>query len=199
MSQHDKRRIIAAMQLSLDGCIEGPDGELDWIDNWEDAYGLMAQVDTCLLGAGMYPGYEQYWTAVLAEPGAPLPFSGKAATQGEVDYANFARRTPHVVLSKTLQVVAWDNTHVVRDLDHIRHLKQQPGKDIHAVGGAALVSSLLEANLIDELRLAIHPIVLGRGKRLFTGVARRHALELLQTRPLPGGAVELSYRVMATT
>jgi dihydrofolate reductase len=185
------------MHMSLDACVEGPGGETDWIEDWEDAYKLMARVDTCVLGAGMYPGYEQYWTAVLAEPGAPLPFSGKAATQGEVDYANFARRTPHVVLSKTYQDAAWDNTRVVRDLDHIRYLKQQPGKDIYAVGGAALVSSLLEANLIDELRLVVHPIVLGSGKLLFTGIAGRHRLELLQTRPLPGGTVELSYRVQA--
>ncbi|MFN0299442.1 MAG: dihydrofolate reductase family protein [Burkholderiales bacterium] len=188
------RNIIAAMQISLDGYIEGPDGELDWIENWEDSYGLMAQVDTCILGAGMYPGYEQYWTAVLAEPGAPLPFSGKVATQGEVDYANFARHTPHVVLSTSLQSATWDNTCIVRDVEQIRRLKQQPGKDMYAVGGAALVSSLIEAELIDELRLAIHPIVLGRGNLLFKDIARRHALELIHTRQLPWGTVEMSYR-----
>lgn len=66
------RKVVAAMQLSLDGCIEGLNGELDWIENWEDSHGLMAQVDTCVLGAGMYPGYEQYWSAVLADPSAPL-------------------------------------------------------------------------------------------------------------------------------
>jgi dihydrofolate reductase len=192
------RRIIAALHVTLDGCIEGPDGETDWIDDWEDAYELMAQVDTCVLGAGMYPGYEQYWTAVLAAPGVALPFSGKVATPGEIDYANYARRTPHVVLSKTLPGAAWDNTRIVRSIDDIRRLKQPPGKDIHAVGGAALVSSLLEANLIDELRLAIHPIVLGRGKRLFKDVSQRHALEFLQSRSLPGGTVELSYRVKGT-
>jgi dihydrofolate reductase len=192
------RRIIAALHVTLDGCIEGPDGETDWIQDWEDAYELMAQVDTCVLGAGMYPGYEQYWTAVLAAPGAALPFSGKLATPGEIDYANYARRTPHVVLSTNLQSAEWDNTRIVRSIDDICQLKQQPGKHIYAVGGAALVSSLLEAKLIDELRLAIHPVVLGPGKRLFKDVVQRHALELMQSRSLPGGAVELSYRVKAT-
>jgi dihydrofolate reductase len=194
------RRIIAALHVTLDGCIEGPQGETDWIEDWEDAYDLLAQVDTFVLGAGMYPGYEQYWSAVLAAPRAALPFSGRPATPGEIDYANHARRTPHVVLSsKTLQDAAWDNTRIVRSLDDIRQLKQQPGKDIHAVGGAALVSSLLEANLIDELRLAIHPIVLGRGKRLFTQAVQRHALEFMQSRSMPGGVMELSYRVKETS
>jgi dihydrofolate reductase len=193
------RQIIAALHLTLDGCIEGPDGDTDWIEDWEDTYELMAQVDTCVLGAGMYPDYERYWTAVLAAPGAALPFSGKPATPGEIDYANYARRTPHVVLSTTLQAAAWENTRIVRNIDDIRQLKQLPGKDIHAVGGAALVSSLLDANLVDELRLAIHPIVLGRGKRLFKDVARRHALEFMQSRSLPGGTIELSYRVEAAS
>ena len=81
------KKIICAMQVSLDGYIEGPAGELDWIENWEDSYGLMAQVDTCVLGAGMYPGYEQYWSAVLDAPDAPLPFAGKTATAGEIALA----------------------------------------------------------------------------------------------------------------
>ena len=67
------------------------------------------------------------------------------------------------------------------------------------VGGAALVSSLLEAKLVDELRLAIHPIVLGPGKRLFNGVVRPHPLEFIQSRLLSGGTVELSYRVKETS
>lgn len=192
------RRIIAAMQVSLDGCIEGPNGELDWIENWEDSYGLMAQVDTCILGAGMHPGYEQYWTAVLADPSAPLPFSGKVATQGEIDYAKFADRTPHLVLSKTMRSAAWKTTRIVREVEDIRRLKQQPGKDIYAVGGAKLVSGLLNLDLIDELRLSVHPIVLGQGKALFKDIAQRHALELVQARPLPWGTVELIYSLPKT-
>lgn len=189
------RRIISAMNVSLDGFIEGPHGEFDWIENWEDSYGLTAQVDACVLGAGMYPGYEQFWSSVLAEPGEPLPFTGKRATQGEVDYARFARRTPHYVLSKTLTAAAWDNTQFLRDLDAVAQLKRQAGRDLYAVGGAALVSALLDVGLLDELRLAIHPVVLGRGKPLFTNLLRRHALRLARTRTLPWGTVELTYGV----
>ncbi len=190
------RKIICAMQVSLDGFIEGANGELDWIENWEDSYGLMEQVDTCVLGAGMYPGYEQYWSAVLAAPDAPLPFSGKAATQGEIDYARWANRTPHVVLSKSLNESAWNHTRIVREIDAIAFLRQQPGKDIYAIGGATFVSSLIERGLVDELRLGIHPVLLGRGKPLFRESATRHKLALAQTRPLPWGTVELTYKLM---
>jgi hypothetical protein len=101
----------------------------------------------------MYPGYEQYWGAILANPEGVLPFSGKIATKGEIAYARFAEKTPHIVLSKTLDKVSWKNTWIVRDVEEIRNMKQQPGKDMHAVGGATLVSSLMNLELIDELRL----------------------------------------------
>ena len=63
------RKIIAALQVSVDGFIEGRNGELDWVDTWEDPFDLSHQIDACLLGAGMYSGYEQYWRAILANPG----------------------------------------------------------------------------------------------------------------------------------
>jgi dihydrofolate reductase len=187
------RRIIAAMVVSLDGLIEGPHGELDWVETWEDPFDLLPQIDTCILGRGMYPGYEQYWGAILANPKAPLPFSGKTATKGEVEYAHFAEKTPHVVLSKTLDEVAWKNTRIVRDIDEIRTMKQQAGKDMHAVGGATLVSSLMNAHLVDELRLVIQPTILGKGKALFKDVKERHAVKFSGAEPLKSGAVRLTY------
>jgi dihydrofolate reductase len=187
------RKIIAAMVLSLDGFIEGPNGELDWVESWEDPFDLLPQIGTCILGRGMYPGYEQYWRAILANPEGILPFTGKVASKGEIAYAHFADKTPHIVLSKTLNEVTWKNTRIVRDLEEIRKLKQQPGKDMHAVGGATLVSSLMNAGLIDEFRLIIHPIVLGGGKALFKDVKERHALKLLEAKPLTSGMVCLTY------
>jgi dihydrofolate reductase len=187
------RKVISAMQVSLDGFIEGPNGELDWIENWEDSYDLMAQVDTCVLGGGMYPGYEQYWTSILADPTAVLPFTGKTATQGEIDYAHFADRTPHIVLSKTLKQVAWKAARIERDVDALLGLKRQPGRDIYVVGGAALVGSLINVGWIDELRLTVHPVVLGRGKALFEGVEQRQRLERIEAKPQKAGLVSLVY------
>ncbi|MGN6827197.1 dihydrofolate reductase family protein [Paucibacter sp. M5-1] len=179
------RKIIAALQLSVDGLIEGPAGELDWIGSWDDGFGLMPRIDTCLLGGGMYPGYEQYWNAILADPGAAAP--------AELAYARFAAVTAHIVLSTRMGQPSWKHTRVVRDLAAIRALKQQPGRDMHALGGAAFVSSLLEAGLVDELCLLMHPLILGRGKPLFQGLAGRHGLRLLEARPLAGGLVRISY------
>src|SRR5574342_554292 len=74
----DMRKLIAGMQISVDGKIAGTEGYADWVEAWSDNFDLMPQVDACLLGGGMYPGHEQYWTAVQNnEPGKPLPFTGR--------------------------------------------------------------------------------------------------------------------------
>ena len=141
----------------------------------------------------MYPGYEQYWRAILANPGDILPFTGQVPSQGEINYAHFADQTPHLVLSKTLDQVAWKNTRIVRDIEELRKLKQRPGKDMYAVGGATLVSSLMNRGLIDELRLGIAPIILGAGKALFKDVKERQALKFRGAEPLKSGTIRLTY------
>jgi dihydrofolate reductase len=189
------RKIIAALQVSFDGFIEGRNGELDWVSSWEDPFDIVGKIDAFILGARMYPGYEQYWQAVLDNPSGILPFTGRPATRGEIEYAEFAGRTPHIVVSSTLQTASWTNTRIVRDFEDIRRLKEEPGGDMHAVGGASLVSSLMNAGLVDEIRLVVQPILLGRGKPLFKDLNERHALTLLAARPLKAGAVTLSYSV----
>ena len=120
--------------------------------------------------------------------------TGRPASEEEVAYARFADRTPHVVLSRTLDAVTWKPARIARDVEEIHRLKQQPGKNIHAVGGAALVSSLLNEGLVDEIRLTVHPLVLGQGKPLFRDVRDRHALDLVDSRRLSSGRVNLIYR-----
>ncbi|MBX9401515.1 dihydrofolate reductase family protein [Lysobacter sp. BMK333-48F3] len=187
------RKIIAALQLSLDGYIEGPQGELDWIDSWEDRFGLLDRVDTFLLGARMYPAYEAYWSAIQADPDAVLPFVDRPALPFEIDYARIAATTPHVVLSRTLTSVGWAHTRIVRELDELRALKTQPGRDLHAVGGAAFIASLLNADLVDELCLVVHPVLLGAGKPLFQGLEGQRRLRLTEAVPLGDGLARLSY------
>jgi dihydrofolate reductase len=133
-------------------------------------------------GRGMYPGYQQYWRAILANPGGILPFTGRVASKGEIEYAYFADKTPHIVLSKTLDQVDWKNTWIVRDVEEIRRLKQWSGKDIYAVGGATLISGLMNMSLIDEVRLLVNPFILGGGKALFKDVKDRHVLKLVQAK-----------------
>jgi dihydrofolate reductase len=189
------RKIIAALQVSLDGFIEGPNEELDWVDSWEDPFDIIGNVDAFILGARMYPGYEQYWQAVLDNPKGILPFTGRPATEGEIAYAKFAGRTQHIVVSSTLQAVSWKNTRIVRDVEEVRRLKETSGSAMHAVGGATLVSSLMNAGLVDEIRLVVQPIILGGGKPLFKDVKARHSLTLLTARALTAGAVSLNYSV----
>lgn len=194
------RKIIAALQVSVDGFIEGPNGELDWAmaedeETWTNVFEMLSHIDTFILGRVMYPGYEQYWLAVLANPNGPLPFSGTAATQNEIKYARIADRTPHLVVSRTLDKVQWKTTRIVRDLEQIRKLKQQPGQDIHVVGGATLVSSMMNEGLIDEVHLLVNPLILGGGKALFKDVKERHGLDLLQSKSLNSGKVSVSYNV----
>jgi dihydrofolate reductase len=187
------RKLIAGMQSSLDGKIEGPEGYADWVEAWSDSYDVISQVDACLLGAGMYPGYEQYWTAIQNGPDEVLPQTGSVPTPGEVEYARFAAQTPHYVLSSTLTSAAWSNTRFVRGLDDVAALKREPGKDIYLVGGARTVASLIDAGLVDELRLTVHPLLAGEGKALFATTDRRRALELRKVQQLQGGRVSLIY------
>ncbi len=187
------RRIVAALRVSVDGYIEGPGGELDWVESWDDSFDLLPQIDTCILGRGMYAGYEQYWRSILANPDGTLAFTGKVASQDEIEYARFADRTPHVVLSTTLKEVTWHNTRIVRDVHAIAELKQRPGRDIYAIGGAALIATLMNHDLVDELRLCVSPIVLGAGKALFAKVERRHPLKWVGAKPMKSGAILLTY------
>src|SRR5262249_25487748 len=151
------------------GFTQGPHGERDWVDSWSDALGLIADVDTFVLGAHMYPDYGEYWQAILANPDRTIPYGDRLPSKREVAYARLAEKTPHVVLSTTLDRVSWPPApaaRIVRDVADLRALKAQSGTNMYVVGGATFIASLLSARLIDELRLIVHPIVLGTGQSL---------------------------------
>jgi dihydrofolate reductase len=193
------RKLIAGMNVSVDDKIEGPEGYADWVQTWADNFELMPQVDACLLGGGMYPGYERYWSAVKSGPDETLPMTGKVPTPDEVEYARFAAQTPHYVLSSTLTSALWPKTTFVRSLDDVAALKQQPGKGIYLVGGARTTASLIGAGLVDELRLIVHPLIAGEGKPLFATAEGRRGLELRTVEQLEGGRVSLIYGVGSGT
>ena len=192
------RKLITGMKISVDGKIEGPDGTADWVAAWSEDYGLMPQLDACVLGAGMYPGYERYWTAIRNEPDKPAWITGSAPTPAEIEWARFVARTPHYVLSSTLALAEWPNTRFVRGLGEIADLKKQPGKDIYLIGGARTAASLIDAGLVDELRLLVYPLIAGTGKALFATADRRRGLELCETRQLADGRVSLIYAIDTT-
>jgi dihydrofolate reductase len=197
----NSRKMISAMQISLDGFVADTEGQTDWIDSWADAIGLIDNVDMFLLGGRMFPGYADYWGSIDDDPGriAPNPEvpsqQGRPPSESEIAYARLAAKTPHVVLSTTIKSVAWPSqTQIIRDVEELRRMKDTPGKNTYVVGGAGLVSSLMDADLIDELRLIVHPVILGGGQPLFK-VARKHPLRFVQTQSDKSGRVILTYRV----
>ncbi|RWM22926.1 MAG: dihydrofolate reductase [Mesorhizobium sp.] len=189
------RKLIAGMKISVDGKMEGPEGYADWVDAWSEEYGLTPQIDACLLGSVMYAGYERYWSAIQNEPDKPLPMTGKLPMPAELEWARFAEQTPHYVLSNTMTSALWPKTRFVRSLDDIAALKLQPGKDIYLMGGARMTASLIDAGLVDELRLILYPLLVGDGKLLFGATQNRRGLELRKVQQLPDGRVSLVYGI----
>ena len=192
-----QRTFVAALQVSLDGYVQGPDGEGDWVDSWADALGLMGPVDAFVLGRGMFDGrYETYWDAALADPETAAAMYGREPYPREVEYARLAHETPHIVVSKTMTGATWPNVRIVGDVAEVAALKDEPGQAVYVVGGPGLVATLMNAGLVDELRLIVQPVILGGGLPLFGGVQQRHALELVTAAPGAGGRVDLTYRVV---
>jgi len=189
------RKLIAGMKISIDGKFGNPEGIADWVDAWSEDYGLMPRIDACLLGGGMYPGYEQYWTALRNEPNTPAWVTGAAPTPAELEWARFSAQIPHYVLSSTLTSTLWPNTSFLRGLDDIAALKQQPGKDIYLVGGGRTTASLIDAGLVDELRLIAYPLIAGEGQALFATADHRRGLELRDVQQRQDGRVALTYAI----
>lgn len=189
------RRLIAGMQSSVDGKIAGSEGYADWVETWSDNYDLMPHVDACLLGAKMYVGYEQYWSAMQQEPNRPLPMTNRLPTPAELQWAHFATETPHYVLSNSLRSALWPKTTFIRDVEEVAALKAQSGKDIYLMGGAGTFVSLIDAGLVDELRLHVHPLIVGEGQALFTAARQRRRLELRSVQQLKDGRVSLVYGI----
>ena len=197
MTTTSSRPFIAAMQVTLDGYILGPDGEADWVDSWADGLDLLPEVDAFVLGGGMFPDYEQFWAAIVDNPAAASQWLGRDPYPRELNYARVAAKTPHLVLSTTLRHTTWPTARIVPDINELHALKAQVGDAVYVVGGPRLLTSLINSDLLDELRLIVHPIVVGSGTPLFGGVAQRQSLELLTAEPWASGRVSLTYRVRA--
>jgi dihydrofolate reductase len=174
------RRVIASLFLSLDGVVESPEKwHLQYVNDEMGAVigQAMSEADAFLLGRVGYQEWAEY---------------GPAADNELADYMNSARK---YVVSWTLTAADWQNSTLLEgDIsEEVPELKQQPGKNITVSGSATLVRSLLAANLLDELRLMVHPIVVGSGRRLFEDGDRK-PLELVDSRTFSTGVVDLTYR-----
>jgi dihydrofolate reductase len=191
------RPLISAMQVTLDGY--SSEGDADWVDSWADGLELLPPVDAFVLGGGMFSDYEQFWATILDNPSAASDMLGRDPYPREIAYARLAEQTPHLVLSKTLTDPSWPTARIVHDINEISTLRQQPGKAVYVVGGPGLVASLINAGLLDEVRLIVHPVVTGGGTAVFGGIAAPQTLELMSAEPTASGRVNLTYRLGAST
>ena len=181
------RKVIYALNVSLDGYIEDANGSLDWSVPDEELHRyfneLDKEMDVNLYGRGLYEIMAGHWTTAHTNTSAP---------DYEIEYAHIWQNTPKVVFSRTLEKVG-ENARLVRGniAEEVKTLKAQPGKAMN-VGGAGLAASFMELDLIDEYQLLIHPVVLGDGKPMF-GADVKLNLRLVETRQFGSGVVLLRY------
>jgi len=178
------RKLVAVELVSVDGVMQSPE---EWASSYADdemneanAAGMAAS-DALLLGRETYEGMAAFWPKQPA--GSPM-----------VDYINSVRK--YVVSTNLEEPLGWNNSALIRGnvVEEIAEVKLQPGKDITVLGSGVLVRSLLRGELLDELRLMVHPVVLGTGKRLFEGDGERESLELVDATAFGSGVVSLVYR-----
>jgi len=187
--------LIAVLQMTLDGKILDSEGGSDWVDSWADGLELLPPVDSFVLGAGMFSGYQEFWAAMLDDHAAVSAMLGRDPYPRELAYAQVASTTEHLVLSTTLADVTWPSARIVRSLDAIRAFKQQGNGTTYVVGGPTLITALLDAGLLDELRLIVHPVLVGAGQSITGAFSSRQHVQLVAAEPFAGGRVTLTYRV----
>jgi dihydrofolate reductase len=174
------RKLILQLAISLDGFIEGPNGEFDWCFTDQD-YGMsdfFQRIDSVFYGRKSYE-LTLSMADVINETAMP-------------DFPKFNE----YVFSTTLKEVKPGAILINGDIEkEIRRIKDEPGKDIWLFGGASLTASLLNLGMVDEISLAVHPIILGGGKALFGQITNRISMTLIDTKIYSSGLVSLSYGI----
>jgi dihydrofolate reductase len=184
------RKIIYWVHASIDGHIAGPNGEFDWPTVGPELFAystaMNQQVDTLLYGRVVWEWMSSYWPTADADPAT--------ADEHAKDFAPYWRRTPKVVVSRTLDKADWGARVIGKDLaEEVAELKRQPGGDILLTGGAQVAASLTELGLLDDFRVVVHPVVLGGGPRLFMEPKGRIDMALVDSRIFDGTSVLLHY------
>ncbi|MDQ6477081.1 dihydrofolate reductase family protein [Dyadobacter sp. LHD-138] len=174
------RKLILGLAITLDGYIEGPNGEFDWCFTDQD-YGLnefFTEIDAIFIGRKSYEVAQQFAESSSGEAILSMP------------------PLTEYVFSTTLKSVKTGAVLISKDaMAEARKIKEQPGKDIWLYGGAFLTEALMNEGLVDELWLSVHPILLGGGRRLFGQSNDRIQLTLLNSKTYATGLVSLRYSI----
>jgi dihydrofolate reductase len=186
------RKVKLQMQVTLDGYVAGPNGEMDWMTwNWDEeltAYvgSITELIDLIILGRVLAEGFIPVWKQRLEE-------------LGPQDGAEKMVNTPKVVFTKTMTENPWGNTSLATGdiAEEMYKLKNLPGGDIMVYGGAGLASAMIKHNLIDEYHIFINPVVIGEGMTIYNELQGRLNLNLVEARSFPCGINVLVYQPAA--
>jgi dihydrofolate reductase len=186
------RKLVITENITVDGVIDAKDGwfapagaeEVDQSDLNEVLRGQAAAADAVLLGRVTFEEFRSYW---------PLQ------TDDETGVSEYLNNVSKYVVSNTMIDPGWEHSTVLPgDIeDNVRELKSTPGKDIVVTGSITLVHALIPLRLVDEYRLFVHPVVLGRGARLFEDATNVPKLTLVENRSFGSGVVLTSYSTSA--
>jgi dihydrofolate reductase len=178
------RRVIASEFVSLDGVMEEPGWTFQFPSEEQDSFKFeeLAAAGALLLGRVTYEGFAAAWPQMAEQTG---------------EYGAMMNGYPKYVASTTLDTVEWNASLLKGEIvEEVAGLKRQAGRDILVFGSGRLVETLLRHNLVDEYRLLVFPLVLGRGRRLFPE-GPVITLELVEAKSFSSGVVALTYRPAA--
>jgi dihydrofolate reductase len=187
---NNKRKLKLHVNMSVNGCIAGPNGEMDWMVGLLDdelikyAYKLHEPVDTILLGRKMTDVFISTWSDVMNKPDDPWYVFAKKMIE-----------TPKVVFTKTLNESKWINTDIATGdlVEEVNKIKSQNGGDIIVYGGASFDSFLIKEKLIDEFYFFINPVAIGNGMTIFKDLNEIQKYTLIESKAFESGKVLLHY------
>lgn len=175
------------MMISLDGYFEGKNHDLSWhnVDGEFNEFAIrqLKSIGTILFGRKTYSMMSQYWPTNMAKSDDPI-------------VAGLMNTTKKIVFSGTLKIAKWQNTKLISDytVEEVKKLKNEPGKDIAIFGSNNLCVYLTEHGLVDEFRIIINPVAIGKGTPLFKGLKKKLKLELIKTHNFKSGNALLCYQ-----
>lgn len=181
-------KLILFNFVTADGFFAGPSGEIDWHNTDQEfadfAIEQLKTIGTVLFGRITYEMMKSYWPSQEAISSDPIT-------------AKIMNEIPKVVFSRTMKNADWNNTILIKENveKEVRKIKESNSKDVYIFGSANLASTLINLGLVDELRIMINPLLLGKGKPLFSNINKKHNLKLLQERKFANGNVLLCYKI----
>ena len=187
------RKVVVSMNVTLDGFMSGSNCELDWhFKSWtremaDLLYEQLSKADTILLGRITFNAMAAYW---------PVKAMDLSFPREDLAFANLMNSYTKLVFSKTHGISQWNNSKLLtgEPADEILKLKQKKGKDIIIYGSGKIVNCLAKSRLIDEYRLWVHPLFLGKGKLLFKDLEKEYRMKLFKTKTFSSGVVILYYK-----